>query len=163
MVKWPSSLLRTSYTALRLAWRKLGIPLIPNFFDIDIRKWKWHHRVCLVEMVRKCTFWPSKDNFKIWPQVRSDQGQVMAQVGKYAYLPKRLDELSRLAPFARLIFMSRVIGKKWIETSCDLLLTQDHQLHPYNHGWDEWLWSWKNWVVSVDYAKQEAFYFPVGL
>ena len=32
--------------------------------------------------------------------LRSGQGQVMAQVGQYAYLSKRPDEPSRLAPFA---------------------------------------------------------------
>ena len=34
--------------------------------------------------------------------IKSGQGQVMTQVGQYAYLSKRLDEPSRLAPFARL-------------------------------------------------------------
>ena len=34
--------------------------------------------------------------------LRSGQGQVMTDAGKYPYLPKRLDEPSRLALFARL-------------------------------------------------------------
>ena len=50
--------------------------------------------------------------------IRSGQGQVMTEVGQYAYIPKRLDESSRFAPFARLL--SRVIGENRILTSFDL-------------------------------------------
>ena len=37
---------------------------------------------------------------QVWS--RSGQGQIMTQVGQYANFLKRLDEPSRLAPFARL-------------------------------------------------------------
>ena len=62
-----------------------------------------------------------KASFKIWPQVRSGQRQVTTGVGQYAYLPRRLDEPSRLAPFARLyLHLSWFIGKNRTSTSFDL-------------------------------------------
>ena len=41
--------------------------------------------------------------------VRSGQGQVMTQVGQYAYILKRFDETSRLALSARLYLHSVAI------------------------------------------------------
>ena len=35
-------------------------------------------------------------------RTKSGQGQIMTQVGQYAYYPKRLDQPSRLALFARI-------------------------------------------------------------
>ena len=43
----------------------------------------------------------------------------MTQVGQYAHLPKRLEELSRLAPFARLCL--RAVATYWRKTDCDLI------------------------------------------
>ena len=52
---------------------------------------------------------------------RSGQRQVTTGVGQYAYLPRRLDEPSRLAPFARLyLHLSWFIGKNRTSTSFDL-------------------------------------------
>ena len=50
--------------------------------------------------------------------LRSGQGQVMTQVGQHAYLPNRIDEPSRLAPFARLYLHS--VTSYWLKTDCDL-------------------------------------------
>ena len=48
----------------------------------------------------------------------------MTLVGQYAYLPKQLDEPSRLVRFARLyLHPVRVIGEKRIVTSDDLPVT----------------------------------------
>ena len=43
----------------------------------------------------------------------------MTQVGQNAYLPKRLDEPSRLAPFARLYLHS--VASYWRNTDCGLM------------------------------------------
>ena len=68
------------------------------------------------------TLWPWKVNFKICPQVRSGQGQVMTQAGQYAHLPKRLDEPCRLASSARLYL--HPVASYWRKTDCDLMLPQ---------------------------------------
>ena len=69
-----------------------------------------------------CTFRPWSVNFKVSPQVRSGQGQVMTQVGQYVYLPKRLNEPSRLAPFARLFL--RPVASYWRNMDCDVTWPQ---------------------------------------
>ena len=51
--------------------------------------------------------------------LRSGQGQVMTQVGQYAYLPRRLDEPSRLARFARLYL--HPVASYWRKMDCDLI------------------------------------------
>ena len=54
--------------------------------------------------------------------LRSGQGQVMTQIGKYSYHSTRIDEPRRLAPFARL-YLHQVTSywrKHRIKTSCDL-------------------------------------------
>ena len=97
--------------------------------------------------------------------LRSSQVNVMTQVGQYAYLPKRPDEPSRLAPIANLYLhpVARY-GEKRIVISCHLRWPSrdsDHQLHPHHHRWGEWLGSWKNWVVSVSLCETESiFTFP---
>ena len=65
------------------------------------------------------TFWSWKANFKIWPQVRS--GQVRARPWpKYKFnIPKRLNELNRLAPFARLYL--HPVATYWRKTDYDLI------------------------------------------
>ena len=42
----------------------------------------------------------------LFQNLTSGQGQVITQVEQYAYLPKRLDELSHSAPFAHIYEMS---------------------------------------------------------
>ena len=60
-----------------------------------------------------------------------------------------------------IFILSRVIGEKRIVTSCDLIWPSRHQLHPDHHRWDEWLWSWKNRVVSVGLCETGSiFIFP---
>ena len=54
--------------------------------------------------------------------LRTGHGQVKTQVGQYAYLPKRLDEPSRLAPFARLYLYPD--ATYWRKTDCDLIWPQ---------------------------------------
>ena len=49
----------------------------------------------------------------------SDQGHVMTQVGQHAYLPKRLDEPSRLAPFARVYL--HLVASYWRKTDCGIM------------------------------------------
>ena len=112
-------------------------------------------------------FWPWKVNLKIWHQVRSDQ--IMTQVGQNAYLPKRLDEPSRLAQLARLYLHS--VASYWRNTDCGLMWPQltfpwppiisciriipdgVSGLDPERIGW-----------FRLVYAKWEAFsYFPIGL
>ena len=51
--------------------------------------------------------------------LRSGQGQVMTQVGQYAYLPKRLDEPGHLAPFERLYL--HPVSSYWRKTDCNLI------------------------------------------
>ena len=114
-------------------------------------------------------FWPWKVNSKIWPQVRSDQGQIITQVGQNPCLPKRLDEPSRLAPFARPYLNS--VASYWRKTDCGLM-------------WPQMTFSWTPIISCIRiitygvsgldperigpfrlvYAKWEAFsYFPIGL
>ena len=70
----------------------------------------------------KFAFWHWKINFKISPQVSSAQNQVMTKVGQYAYLPKQLDEPSRLASFACLyLHHVATYWQKRIVTSFDLM------------------------------------------
>ena len=63
----------------------------------------------------------------------------MTEVGQYAYLPKRLNEPSRLAPFA-LLYLHPVasFGEARILTSGDLPVTPNHLLHLDHHIWGEW-------------------------
>ena len=83
------------------------------FYKTDMK----HHLFSSSRQFRKCIIWPWKVNFKIWSQVRPGQGQVMIQVGQYAYLPKHLDEPSRLAPFARLYL--HPVTSYWRKTDYD--------------------------------------------
>ena len=117
----------------------------------------------------KHVFLTWKVNLKIWPQVRSGQGQVMTQISQYANLPKRIDESSRLAPSACLYLhpVARLISENRIVTSFELIWSQvtsrtpDRQLHRDYHRWGEWPWSWKNWMVSVDLCGMRSiFIFP---
>ena len=105
-----------------------------------------------------CTFGPWKINFKVWPQVRPGQDQVMSQVSQYAYHPKWLDEQSPLAPFAKLSPSCRELLAKsglWPHVSSyDFPVTPD-QLHSDLHSWDQRSCSWKLWVVSVSFCETE--------
>ena len=140
---------------------------INNFLIWEIREWKWHHHDRFVEPVWNMYLLTWKLNLKIWPHVRSVQGQIVTQVGQYAYPLKWLDEPSRLGPFARLPL--RHVVTYWQKnglwphlTSGDLPVTFDRQLHPDLHRWGEWPWSWNNWVVSIGLCETEAFsYFPI--
>ena len=79
--------------------------IINIVFDIEIRKLNWNYVVRLVEPVRNmCFLTLSQFQNLTSGQVksRSVQDQIMTQVGQYTHTPKRLDEPSRLAPFARL-------------------------------------------------------------
>ena len=75
--------------------------------------WKWHNRVRLVEPVMNMHFLTLKGQFQ---NLTSGQGQIMTQVGQYAYRPKRFDEPSRLAPFARLNL--HPVASYWRKTDC---------------------------------------------
>ena len=74
--------------------------------------------------------------------LRSGPGKVMTQVGQYAFLPKRLDELSRLALFAHPYI--HPVASYWRKTDCDhailddLSVTPDHRLYPNYHRLGEW-------------------------
>ena len=59
------------------------------------------------------------------------------------------------------------------KTDCDLVwphltfdnlpVSPDRQFQPYHHGWGEWSWCWKKWVVSVGlYETGSIFIFPLG-
>ena len=89
-------------------------------------KIKIHHRVRLVEPVRNMYFLTLKGQLENFASAqvssRSGPGQIMTQVGQYAHLPNRLDELSRLAPFARL-HLHHVVTY-WRKTYCDLISPQ---------------------------------------
>ena len=50
----------------------------------------------------------------------SDQGQFATEVGQYAHLPKRLDQPSRLAPFARRFYLNPV-ASYWRKPNFDLI------------------------------------------
>ena len=102
-------------------------------------------------------------------RLRLGQDQIMTQVGQYANTPKRLDEPSRLALFARLYI--NPVATYWWKTVCDLIwphltpgnlpVTSDRQLHRHHHRWGEWQWSWYNWMVSVGLCETESiFIFP---
>ena len=62
----------------------------------------------------------------------------MTEVGQYAYLPERIDEPGRLAPFARLCFHS--VASYWRKPDSDLgdLPVTPYQLHLDRHRWGEW-------------------------
>ena len=100
---------------------------------------------------------------------RSGQRQVTTGVGQYAYLPRRLDEPSRLAPFARLYLHPVVIYWQkqdfdliWPQVtspwppiiSCVLIITDGVSVHDSERiGW-----------FRLVYVKREAFsYFLIGL
>ena len=85
-------------------------------------KWNWHHRVRLFEPVRITYYSTLKCQAQNLTsgQVRSRSGHD--QVGQYAYLPKRLDELSRLASFALLYL--RPVASCWRQTDCDVMCSQ---------------------------------------
>ena len=140
---------------------------IDSFFDMRDMKTKMTpmcspRQLCLEHLL----FWPWKVYFKIWPRVRSGQGQVMILVGQYSYLPKRLDEPSHLGIFACL-YLHAVASYRRKRTDCDLddlPVTLDQQLYPDHHRWDEWSWSWMKWLVSVGLCKTGSiFKFPLRL
>ena len=100
--------------------------------------------------------------------LRSAQDQVMTQVGQSAYLPKRLDEPSLLALFARLCL--HPVASYWRKTDC-------------GHMWPQMTFPWPqitsctriitDGVIGLDperlgwfrlvYARLETFsYFPIG-
>ena len=91
----------------------------------------------------------------------------MTQVDQYVYLPKRLDESSRLAAFARLYsssILSRVIGETRIVTSEHLPVTPNISctriIADGVSGHDPQIIKWFRLV----YEKREAFsHFPKRL
>ena len=52
-------------------------------------------------------------------QKRQKMQKIMTEVGQYAYLPKRLDEPSRLAPFVRIYL--HPIARYWRKPDFDLV------------------------------------------
>ena len=52
-------------------------------------------------------------------QVTLGQCQIVTQVGQYAHRPKRLDEPSCLAPFARLYI--HPVATYWRDMDCELI------------------------------------------
>ena len=113
-------------------------------------------------------FLPWRVNFKIRPQARSGQGQVVTEVGQYAYLSKRFGKPSRLASFARLYLHS--VASYWRKTYCDFIWPQVTSLWPaiISCTWiitdGVWPWSWKNWVGLIGLCETVSiFTFPHGL
>ena len=77
-----------------------------------------------VETVRIVHFLTLKYQFRVLNsgQVRSGQGQVFTEVDQYAYIPKHLDELSRLALFVHLYL--HPVASYWRKKDCGLMWPQ---------------------------------------
>ena len=120
--------------------------------------------LALASWFTACNFWPWKVNFKIWPHIRPGQGQVMSQVSQYAlcisfeadWRAKSLGTIcATLSPSCRELLAKSGL---WPHvTSYDFPWPAD-QLHPDQHSWDEWSWSWKLWMVSVSSCETRSIF-----
>ena len=149
-----------------------GDGFLITFLIWEMRKWKLHRRVFLIELVRSMHVFTWKVNFKIWPQVRSDQGLVMTQISQYANIPMHRN-IWRVKSFGTvsISMLSRHIGEKRFVTSFDLIWPQVTSPWPpivsYTRiitdrvsGHDPERIGWFRLV----YAEREAFsYFFTGL